>query len=379
MHSQQPGPGALSNLVYRRKARTRRFSSWDQTGGNRDYWTIPAGQSRTLAEISVPGCIRHIWITVGTENRQYLRKMVLRAYWNGEDSPSIHCPLGDFFCLGHGIARTFSCMPFACVTPEENNGKFGGGTALNCYFAMPFHKGARLEIVNECEEEVGSFYYYVDYEECEVPEDALLFHAHYRQEMPTKGTRGDLSAAGTNYWDLMAEPNIGGEDNYLILETEGAGHFVGCNISVDNIDPMVSKKKVGGKEVHAHELTWWGEGDDMFFIDGEKWPPSLHGTGSEDYFSQAWGMHPYAFPYSGTSIPETDPLFKDRNMCTSYRFHVEDPICFEKSLRFSMEHGHANLQENDYSSVAYWYQTQRSRPLPGLPPVQERIPRSQRR
>jgi len=371
-----PGPGALSALVYRRQARSRRQSSWDRTGGNRDYLTIAPGETRVLAEMDQPGCIRHIWITVGAKDKMYLRKTVLRAYWNSETTPSIHAPLGDFFCLGHGIARSFACLPFACVTEKANEGAFGGGIALNCYFAMPYHQSARIEVQSECTEDIGSFYYYVDYEDTDVPEDALLFHAHYRQEYPTQGEQGDLSGKGLNYWKHMDVPNIGGDGNYLVLDTKGAGHFVGCNISVDNIDPMVSKKLVGSKEVDVYELTWWGEGDDMFFIDGETWPPSLHGTGSEDYFSQAWGMHDKAYPYSGTSIHEHDPDRPTRKMCTSYRFHIEDPVCFEKSLRMSIEHGHANLQSNDYSSVAYWYQTKRSEPLPPLPDATSRVPRS---
>jgi len=337
---------------------------------------MAAGEKRALAEIAGAGIIRHIWITVGATDKMYLRKMVLKAYWDGEETPSVLAPLGDFFCLGNGIARSFACLPFAAVTHHGNDGNFGGGIALNCYFAMPFRSGARIEIVNECDEDVRNFYYYVDYEECGIPEEALLFHAHYRQEMPTVGTRGDLSEQGINYWDLMDVPNLSDKENYLILETEGAGHFVGCNISVDNVDPMVSQKRVGGREVPVHELTWWGEGDDMFFIDGEPWPPSLHGTGSEDYFSQAWGMHDKAYPYSGTSVTEDDPRFPLRHMCTSYRFHIEDPVYFSKSLRFSMEHGHANLQQNDYSSVAYWYQTPRGLALPDLPSARERVPRS---
>lgn len=364
-----PGPGALSNLIYKRAARTRRFSSWDTTGGNRDYWSLAPGESRVMAEMSGSGSIRHIWITVGATDRLYLRKMALRAYWDGESTPSILCPLGDFFCLGHGIARSFCCLPFANVTHTSNEDMVGGGIALNCYFAMPYHSGARLEIVNECDETVRNFYYYVDYEECEMPEDALLFHAHYRQEAPTQGTKGDLSAKGVNYWDLMDEPNLSDAGNYLVLDARGAGHYVGCNISVNNIDPMVSPKRVGAREAPVHEITWWGEGDDMFFIDGEPWPPSLHGTGSEDYFCQAWGMHDKAYPYSGTSVNEDDK----RHRCTSYRFHIEDPIHFEESLRFSIEHGHANLQENEYASVAYWYQTLRSAPLPDLPPVAARV------
>jgi hypothetical protein len=127
------------------------------------------------------------------------------------------------------------------------------------------------------------------------------------------------------------EPNIDGKENYVILEAEGTGHYVGCVLSVHNIDPTLDG------------LTWWGEGDDMFFIDGEDLP-SLCGTGSEDYFCHAWGMHNHAYPYAGTSIWEHDPRYPGRHKCTSYRFHIQDPVVFTQSLKVTIEHGHANLQ-----------------------------------
>jgi len=127
---------------------------------------------------------------------------------------------------------------------------------------------------------------------------------------------------------------------------------VGCNLSV------------------AHfQGTWWGEGDDMFFIDGEAWPPSLHGTGSEDYFNQAWGMQPNAFPMNGSALAEVDcPGYQ-----VSYRFHLVDPVFFQRSLRVTMEHGHANHLSDDWSSTAYWYQLLPTKPF-GILPVEQRLP-----
>ncbi|CUU38792.1 Protein of unknown function (DUF2961) [Armatimonadetes bacterium GXS] len=374
------GAGPLARLVFRREGRTKRVSSWDRTGGNRDFLTIPAGATATLADLQGAGCIRHIWITVGCRDPLYLRKVVLQMYWDGETEPSVLSPLGDFFGLGHGIARSFMSLPLATVTHTDNEGNYGGGVALNCYFPMPFSQSARLEVVNECEVDIGSFYYYIDYETYEnpLPENVLRFHAQYRQEYPTRGTQGNLFEQRRNYWELLDTPNLSDEENYLILEAEGAGHYVGCVLSVDNIDPLPVIRKLGSHEQIIKEYTWWGEGDDMIFIDGEPWPPSLHGTGSEDYLSQAWGMHPRAYLYAGASIPEHDPKFPDRHQCTSYRFHIEDPILFSRSIRVSIEHGHANLQENDYSSVAYWYQTEPHKPFPPLPPVNERLPRNMR-
>jgi len=357
------GCTTLKSLTRRRNARTRRRSSYDTTGGNRDAWPIAVGETATLADIEGAGCITHIWFTIASQDRYYLRHLVLRMYWDGEETPSVECPVGDFFNVGHGIARSNAALPLATVCPEEQEKKLGGNMAMNCYFQMPFASGARITVTNEGTEPVGSFYFYIDYEELDsLPEDALRFHAQWRRENPTRGAKGELAAQGVNYWSLMAEPNVDGSGNYVILEATGAGHYVGCNVSVDNIDPT------------PDGLTWWGEGDDMIFIDGEALP-SMVGTGSEDYFCHAWGMHAKGYPYTGTSLHEHDPDNPGRHKCTSYRFHIEDPVHFTKSLKVTIEHGHANLQNNDYSSTAYWYQTEPHAPFPPLPDAVARRPR----
>lgn len=366
----------LTNLIYPRSGRSKRISSWDKTGGNKDWISFDPAESKTIAEISGSGIVRHLWFTINHRDLMYLRRMVLRAWWDGESHPSIEAPIGDFFCLGHGISKSFQNAVFNTVTHDANEGNVGGGIALNCYFAMPFSSGMRFEIENESEHLCDSFYFYIDYDELDsLPEGAMRFHAQYRQECPTTVNGGPLCARGEHYWDHMSDPNLSDEDNYLILEATGRGHFVGCNLSVENIDPTPWTKKFGDYEYKAPELTWWGEGDDMFFIDGEPWPPSLHGTGSEDYLTQAWGMHNRQYLYAGASVHEHDEKYKDRKALTSYRLHVHDPILFSKSMRFSIEHGHANLQQNDYSSVAYWYQTEPHAPFPKLPNAIERTPR----
>lgn len=359
----------LKSLVQARSARTRRCSSYDVTGGNRDFWTIPVGETAVLADIQGAGCITHIWFTIGSPDRYYLRHLVLRMYWDGEEYPSVECPVGDFFNVGHGIAASNASMPLTTVASREAERKLGGAMAMNSYWQMPFAAGARITVTNEGTDPVNSFYFYVDFEEyASLPPDTLRFHAQWRRENPTRGVRGDLTAQGLNYWRLQDAStgedvkNTDGAENYVILEAEGAGHYVGCNLSVDNIDPT------------PDGLTWWGEGDDMIFIDGEEMP-SLVGTGSEDYFCHAWGMHPYGYPYAGTSLHEHDPEHPGRHKCTSYRFHIEDPVCFTRSIRVTIEHGHANLQNNDYSSTAYWYQTEPHKPFPPLPPAVARRPR----
>jgi hypothetical protein len=356
------GMSTMKGLIQaRRGVHTRRESSYDRTGGNADFRPMAPGAKLTLAELAGPGCITHLWMTGGSQDALYLRALVLRIWWDGESTPSVEVPLGDFFGLGHGRIQAYQSYPF---TVSGGDGQVGGGTAMNCYFQMPFAASARIEVENQSATSMDCFYYYVDYETYDqpLPEDTLRFHAQWRRENPTKSIR-DKEVHERGYWSFMGEPNLDGRENYVILEAQGRGHFVGCNLSVDNFDPLPSG-----------EATWWGEGDDMFHIDGETMP-SMTGTGSEDYFCHAWGMQKFAGLYSGVSIWHEVPHSGGAGKFTCYRFHVEDPVRFEKSLRMSIEHGHANLQGNDYASTAYWYQDEPHAPFPALPSRQDRMPR----
>ena len=346
----------LDDLVRLRVGHTRRVSSWDRTGGNRDYLVIEPGATQTLARIDGSGTIRHIWMTVSCKDELYLRKVVLRMFWDGMDRPSVETPLGDFFGTGHARVSSYSSAALNMSAAEGQDRR----AAMNCYFPMPFADGARVEVENQCDLPIESFYYYIDYDEQDSqPEDVARFHAQWRRANPCppppdrdtgERTEGDV------YGDLV--PNLSDRDNYLILEADGRGHFVGCNLSVHNL--------YGG---------WWGEGDDMFMIDGVKWPPDMHGTGSEDYFTHAWGIQPKnAYAYAGVSY-RSGGLRGFNERITVYRYHIVDPVIFHKSIRFSIEHGHANDRCDDYSSTAYWYQTLPHAPFPPLPAVDERLPR----
>ncbi len=337
----------LDHLATARPGRSKRISSWDTSGRNRDYWTIPAGQTVTLADIKGPGVIRHIWFTIGAQDPLYLRKSVLRMYWDNQDHPSVEAPVGDFFGVGHSKVASYSC---AVLNMSANPGQ-DRAAAMNCYFPMPFESRAVITVQNEGETEIRSWYFYIDYDELDtLPPDQLRFHAWWRRENPCPQPR---------HLGEDPEVNLSDKDNYLILEAEGRGHYVGCNLSVHNL--------YGG---------WWGEGDDMIMVDGEKWPPDLHGTGSEDYFGHAWGMQPQnAFLYNGVSYHKPGDFRGYNERITVYRYHICDPIVFQKSIRVSIEHGHANDRCDDYSSTAYWYQTLPSKPFPPFPKVEDRLPR----
>lgn len=350
---------SLRDLPRLRSARRRRHSSWDRSGGDRDYVVIAPGETIELCDLAGAGSINHIWITVApaeldappsAEAEQMLRRLVLRMFWDGEDNPSVLTPLGDFFGVGHSRTVNFASLPLQ-MSPEDGRG-------LNSFFHMPFATGARIEVTSEMAAEEVIFFYYVDHEEFDQLDEVLgRFHACWRRENPTDG----VAVPGETNDEFIAEgTNLDGEGNYLILDAEGRGHYVGCVMNVQSLRD-------------TEEFDWYGEGDDMIFIDGEGFPPSLHGTGTEDYFNLAWcPAQSYAGPYHGMTLPGEENWSGQISM---YRFHVEDRITFSRSIRVTIEHGHANKRSDDVSSTAFWYQALPHRPLELLP-VAQRLPRS---
>jgi hypothetical protein len=347
--------GPLSQIARLVDARSLRISSYDQTGGNRDHVQIPAGQTATLAAIEGAGIVKHIWITISSRDVLHRRNLVLRMYWDGSEHPSVEAPIGDFFGQGWGQSYRFSSLPLTAA-PRDGN-------ALVCYFPMPFSDGARVTVENQGDEEAGAFYYYLDYEKYErLPDDLGRFHAWYNQELTLpESESGDRE----NEWAVLDETpkNPGDGHNYIFCECAGRGHFAGVNYYVNCPSPI-----------------WYGEGDDMFLVDGEPWPGSAHGTGTEDYFNQSWSpdehfLHPYFGTARAPGRDNEDPRFGWMGKTHCYRFHMEDPIRFSRSLRASIEHGHANVLTLELASVAYWYQTLPHKPFPPLAPADERRPR----
>jgi hypothetical protein len=353
--------GIFNELCKSKSALTKRVSSYDVEGRNADAWAIKPGETRVLAEIDGPACITHVWMTQGGAPSFLYRDVVLKIYWDNEKNPSINVPLGDFFCLGHGLVNSFCSLPFTASTSSPYI--FGAGCALNCYLSMPFNKHAKIVVVNEGKTAYGQYFYF-DYEKYDQPLDdgTVYLHAQWRRENLTPGWGPDT--IGTPDENVINMGDVAYNNNYVMLDAKGEGHYIGCNISVTNF--------------HG---TWWGEGDDMIFIDGEKWPPSLHGTGSEDYFNQAWGMQDNAFLFNGSSIFEKHTVVGHNvwdgkgigGYQTSYVFHLTNPVRFKKSVKVTIEHGHANYLPNDYSSTAYWYQSEPHKPFDILP-VKKREP-----
>ena len=325
----------LNGLEELKDFQTMRASSSDPDwkNGNADSRPIPAGETLTLADLKGPGRIVHIWNTISDAEPYYSRLLTLRIYWDGETNASVECPIGDFFAMGHGVDQPFTSLPIRV----SSNGK-----GRNCYWPMPFKKSARITVTNDGKQRCRSFYYYVDWQKLpSLPRHTGYFHAMYRQEFPCAMGR-----------------------NYDIADIEGRGQYVGTVLSVYQSSP-----------------GWFGEGDDFFFIDGEK-EPSLRGTGTEDYFCDGWGFRQQDGPFYGVPLWEgTDT----GDMCSVYRLHIPDPVAFKKSLHVEIEHKGSQVfpdgkrsgfieRDDLFSSVAFWYQTEPHKPWPALPPGSARLP-----
>ncbi len=340
--------GLLWNLTQPQDYVQRRVSSYDRTGANADARRIPPGETLTVFDEAGPGVITHVWFTIASRERAHLKKLVLRMYWDGEATPSVETPIGDFYGLGLGEYHLYQSVPLAV----------GSIKALNSFFAMPFGKSGKITVTNEGSQIVDACYFNIDYRayKSTLPAGTLYFHAQYRQAMPNKGWTNEWTSNGDSRVD--DKPNLEGEGNYVWLEATGRGQYVGVTMSV-----------------LQNQDGWWGEGDDMFFIDGER-RPSINGTGSEDYFLGAWdfGDQPFYYGLFGAPVKGVE-LAGSRS--SVYRFHLDSPITFTKSIKATIEHGHANHRSDNFFSVAYWYQTEPHATFPQLPPVEERLPKVQ--
>ena len=290
----------------------------------RPFIRVNARETAVLMDVDGPGIIQHIWIAEGLN-----RGLVLRFYWDGEITPSVEVPMPDLFAVGHGRFAPVNSLAVV-VNPA---------TALNCFWPMPFRKHARITLTNEMAEDVPLVAYQITYVETEVPAAAGTFHAQYRR-------------AST------AERNP-----YVILDgVKGRGRYVGTFLAWTQL-----------------EKGWFGEGEIKFFLDGDDRFPTICGTGTEDYFQGSYGFpRPYTTAYSGTILPASDQA-KPPSFWSLYRWHIQDPINFEKDLRVTIQalgwgpDGKYKKLSDDISSVAYWYQTEPHAPFPRLPALAERL------
>ena len=340
----------LSNDLFeltkmRYNVKNRRVSSYDKTGGSGDRIPdIQPGDRVTIFDVKGAGVINHIWITIAPM-RIERNDIILRMYWDGNDFPSVESPIGPFFGQGWNESYNFTSLPLAAGPAS--------GTGLVSYFAMPFSKGAKIEIENQTDRVITAFFFYVDYIETPgLGKDVGRFHAWYNHELTEAYPEGEAE------WGLFAPQhlNTDGKDNYVFADIKGKGHFIGINYYVHCPSPM-----------------WYGEGDDMWFIDDES-VPRLFGTGTEDFFNTSWSpKEKYEHPCYGYPRVNNDEGWLGRTHV--YRFFINDPIYFEKSLKATIEHGGSNNMTLDIGTVAYWYQSEAA-PLPPAPSKELRKPKA---
>ncbi len=313
-----------------------------EEASNYDNYRVPPGETHVLLDAEGSGAITHIWITfLGPERQAWAQQgsanhqeMLLRMYWDGRERPAVEAPVGDFFANCFGLRSEVISQPVAVEDADS----------YNCFWHMPFRKSARIEIVNESDKPISLLYYNIDWiKKDSLPDDTPYFHAQYRQEYPVQK----------------------GKD-YLLLETAGKGHYVGTVLAVRTRSP-----------------AWFGEGDEKIYIDGEA-KPSIWGTGTEDYFLSAWGLRTTSTPYFG--VPYFDQWGIVGGKTSAYRWHVHDPIVFNTGIKVTLEHfgwispdenpdfksTSWNEREDDYASVAFWYQT-------GEPTLAARAPHARER
>ncbi len=322
-------------LTERKDFVARRASSNNPDWNSNDDSKRPIpGETIVLADLEGPGMVTHIWMTIADNEYAWPRLLRLRVYYDGSDVPSVDAPIGDFFAVGNGAEAEVESL----MVRNSSDGR-----ARNCYWPMPFRKACKITLTNEGRRRVTMLYYHVDWSQVpKLPAHTPYFHARYRQAMPAP-------ADGSNY---------------VFLDVKGKGHYVGTVMSV----------------VQA-QAGWFGEGDDFFWVDGQR--PSIEGTGSEDYFNDAWGLHVNDGPYYGVTVAEGTGL---GSRMTAYRWHLADPIPFRKSLRAEIEHRgwtynpdgsvkSAFGERTDLiSSVAFWYQESVAKDQPPVPYGSARLP-----
>jgi hypothetical protein len=327
----EKGKGGMADLKDRDKRNVANASSAARDLGQgwkvNPYIRIEAGETFTIAEMEGPGAIQHIWMTP-TGNWRF---SIIRMYWDDEKEPSVECPTGDFFGMGWGVYAPLTSLA-VCVNP---------GSAFNCYWTMPFRKKCKITMENIHDADAMTLYYQIDYTLTEVPDDAAYFHAQWRRNNPN--TTSDYT---------------------IVDNIKGKGHYVGVYMAWG-----------------VNNNGWWGEGEIKFFMDGDTKFPTICGTGTEDYFCGSYNFDregqykEFCTPYCGLSqVIRPDGTYRSQQRFGMYRWHINDPVRFEKDLRITIQdlgwrHGGRYLpQQSDIASVVFWYQTEPHNKFPKLPP-----------
>lgn len=329
----EPGRGGMAdpadttrNVANARQAARTLGKGWKVN----PFVIINPGETFTLAEIEGPGAVQHIWMTPTGE----WRKTILRIYWDDEKTPSVECPVGDFFGCGWGSYARLSSLA-VCVNP---------GSAFNCYWQMPFRKKCRITMQNMDHAHEMRLYYQIDYTLTDIPEDMAYFHAQFRQSVPTQGA-----------------------EHVLLDGVKGKGQYVGTYLAWQ-----------------VNNNGWWGEGEVKFFLDGDRTYPTICTTGTEDYFCGSYNFDrggqyvEFCTPYAGLhQVIRPDGAYHSQQRFGLYRWHIMDPVRFDRALKVTVQDlgwrndGRYLNQKSHISSVAYWYQAEPHAAFPALPSVDE--------
>jgi hypothetical protein len=323
-----------SDMPNKKDFTAHRSSSTDPNLHNADYRPMRAGQTLTVADVKGSGRFTHIWFTIASPDPDALRDLVLRMTWDDATRPAVECPIGDFFAQGPSHYVEFASAPIAV----------GASMALNCYWPMPFKRHAVVTVTYEGKQHVDALYYNLDYQLDNRPQrDVYYFHTQYRNYFPAP----------------VGKP-------LTICDTKGSGHFVGTVLTVQ-----------------ANSDGWWGEGNDNWHVDGST-SPTLSGTCSEDYFCGAWDFgHTFFLPYNGCTYYDNAKFGGEKRgiQNTVYRWHIQDPVPFTKSLLFTLEHGSAGFDEdrqpftNNYTTLGLYYLDSPEGDGPAINPYPERVPK----
>lgn len=350
--TEQPFPRSfLGNLPYLPPSETRSISPENPTGEKgggareqnvdntpardlgpgwkvRPWISLPAGQRTTLAEITGPATIQHIWLTV---DLKAFRSCILRIYWDDRSTPAVEVPLGDFFANGHGLKTSINSIPVSVNSTGGNN----------CYWQMPFRESCRIEIENQHTEQIDGLYYQITYRLGDVGPDPMYFHAQWRRSTTVRDN----------------------PEHVILDDVAGRGVYVGTYLAWTQLSD-----------------GWWGEGEIKFFIDGDREYPTICGTGTEDYVGGAWsfGDGTYSGPFLGYPLFDKTTDVPKHGL---YRWHVLDPIHFNEDLRVTIQalgwwpDGTFQPLADDIASVAYWYQSGTGTVFPAMPDMRDRYPR----
>jgi len=291
------------------------------------YLILKPQEETILAKIDGPGIIEQMWMTP----QGPWRNLIIRIYWDGQQNPSVECPFGDFYALGWGKFRQIASLP-VCVNP---------GSAFNSYWPMPFQRNCKISITSLNDHDV-LFYYQINYALGDIPANSLYFHAQFRRVNPLP------------YKEVYT----------IVSDIKGQGQYVGTAMSWG-----------------VNNSGWWGEGEIKFYLDGDKDSPTICGTGTEDYFCGSYNFEnqetkqyqEFTTPYAGFYILKPDGVYQSQTRFNLYRWHITDPIRFEKDLAVTIQAlgwrsgGRYLPLKDDIASVAYWYQTLPTAPFPKLP------------